>query len=270
MLKINLLPPYIYEGSKRTKVLVFWIFLWIVVVGGFVYWRMMQSAQAEDYRRQTAELTARANQADQMQAEATRIENESQGVRTKYTFVRDARAHNQTTYQTVAAAVREYTIRNVLYSSLEPAGNTVGISAYAPDLASVGRYMMYMERNPSITNVHVALNNIPSFPVQPGMTGTQQGAGLRPPGGGGYDFRVTLTLAQNIPGGPSYGAGGGQQQGGGFGGGMTAPPMGGMGGMGGGMSMGMGAPPGMGGGPMSGMSQGMGPGGMSSGPAGRE
>ena len=48
MLKINLLPPYIYEGKTRKL----WIGAWVVaiaaVVGGMLFWQSQLNAQAQD------------------------------------------------------------------------------------------------------------------------------------------------------------------------------------------------------------------------------
>jgi hypothetical protein len=313
MLRINLLPPYIYEGAKRRNVVVLWAVVLAAVVGGFIFWKMQLAAEADRIAKMTQDETPDANLADNTQREADSITAANAVTRGKWEFVTQAKEHNSKHYIEVYDHVRDFTIDRVLYSGITPANDQVQINAYAPTLADVGHYMLAMERNPNIKNVSVAMNSVPGYPVsqsgaqqqqqqdqflggdnppraggqgtmspggvsgmgnapmmmRPGA-GAQGGGGgqfggqdtgptgARPPGGGGHDFAVTLTLNKPIPGAPTYPAGGGQQ-GGGTGGGPAMGGMGGGSGMGGGMSMGQGmgggssmGPPGMGGGKMGG------------------
>ncbi|NLH99350.1 MAG: hypothetical protein GX446_07635 [Chthonomonadales bacterium] len=279
MLRINLLPPYIYEGSKRRNVTIVWVLILLAVIAGFVYGKVQIDNQTAAMNQEKENLRPDADKADRLQAQANSINSESQAIRDKRDFVKNARQYNSSTYQPVVYNIRDYTMRGVLYSSLVPSGQTVTLDAYAGSLAQVGHYLMWMEHNPEIQQVSISLSGLPSFPVPPGFNGQPQGRNPRPPGAGGYDFGVTLTLNKPIPGAPVYGAsaaGGGAPAGGGgmFGGGMTAPMMGGMSGGMPGTSMGMtapgmGGPMGSGGGPPSApMSAGMQAPGGGAGPAG--
>jgi len=262
MLRINLLPPYIYEGAKRRNVTILWVVIILAVIGGFVFGKIQIDNQTAALVAEKERLTPDADKADRLQAEADRIRQESQAIRDKRDFVKNARLHNSTTYQPVVYNIRDYTIKDVLYYSLQPAGQTVTLTAYAPSLAKVGHYLMWMEHNPNISHVDISLTGLPTFPVPPGFNGQPQGSGPRPPNAGGYDFTVTLTLVKPIPGAPAYAAGGGAAAGGAAPGGAMP---GGMPGMGGGFTApgGISAPAGP---PMPGMSSGMGmPAGMGSG-----
>lgn len=245
MLRINLLPPYIYEGAKRRNVMVLWVIILLVVIGGFIFGKVQIDGQTAALVAETQRLTPDADKADRLQAQANQINEQSSAIRAKRDFVKNARLHNSTTYQPVVYNIRDYTMKGVLYYSLQPAGQTVTLTAYAPSLAQVGHYLMWMEHNPNVSHVNIQLTGLPTFPVPPGFNGQPQGSGIRPPNAGGYDFTVTLTLVKPIAGAPAYGgAGGGAAAGGaaggmpgmpGMGGGFTAP------GGSGGMSMGMGA-----------------------------
>jgi Tfp pilus assembly protein PilN len=233
MLRINLLPPYIYAGKKKARVWTLWIIAVLAVAGGFIGWKVMLGNQVAELNKQAADLEPRAKQADDMQAKADSINKESETIVAKANFVREARSHTEKAYPTVVYNVRDYTIRTVLYSSLDPQGDTVSLSAYAPSLADVGHYMMWMERNASIRRLNIGLSGLPSFPVQPGAGGNQGQAasGPRPPGARGYDFTVQLTLVKPIPPAPTYG-GAGQAAGGGAGTSPMGAPSGMMGPMG--------------------------------------
>jgi hypothetical protein len=240
MVRINLLPPYIYAGAKRRNVSILWVVMVLAVVGGFMFWKVTIDTQTAKIIADKEAIQPQMDEAKRLQAEADRILAESADITKKRDFVADARKHLATTYPPLIDNVRKYTMKNVLYSQLTPSGQTVSLSGYATSLAQVGHYMMWMERNPAINSLDIGLSGIPSFPVTPGLNGNG-GGGLRPPGAGGYDFTVTLNLVKPVAGAPSYAgaAGGGAQQAGG--------------GMMGGAPMGMGgAPMGMSGAPMMG------------------
>ncbi len=247
MLRINLLPPYIYAGKKKTRVIVTWVLALAFVLGGFGWWYVSLGNQAKDWDTQKAALDQKANDADRFLSEAGTIDQQSQGIRDKAKFVRDSLDYNAKTYPTVIYQVRDYTIRNVLYSSLDPQGSTVSLAAYAPTLADVGHYMMWMERNPKIQNVNIGLQGLPQFPIEGPITGnqSQNTSGPRPSGGGGWDFSVQLTLRDAIVAAPTYSGGQGASGGGGTGGQGMPMGSGGMPGMmmgSGGMGPSMGGP----------------------------
>jgi Tfp pilus assembly protein PilN len=226
MLRINLLPPYIYEGSKRRNVTIVWVVILLAVIAGFVFGKVQIDGQTAALVAEKESLTPNADKADRLQAQANSINSESAAIREKRDFVKNARLHNSNTYPPVVYNIRDYTMKGVLYSSLQPQGETVTLDAYAGSLSQVGHYLMWMEHNPNISRVSVGLNGLPSFPVPPGFNGQPQGAGARPPGAGGYDFAVTLTLVKPIAAGPVY-APGGASAAGGAGQGMGGPMMGG-------------------------------------------
>ena len=266
MLKINLLPPYIYEGAKRRNVLVLWAVILLGVIGGSVYGKIFYDGLKDELQKKIEATEPTAKKADDTQAAATSLIAKTATLKQKADFVRNALIYNQETYPGVFDNVNMYTINKVLYSGVTPAGSSVNIDGYAPSLVDVGHYMLAMEKNPNISNVSIAMS-VPGFDgetagqgggLAPGGRGGgaefgpggrgggggfggggQRQPGLRPPGGGGHDFTATLSLVSQIPVGPSYGGGGGGGQGGGSGGGGMGGALGNMpslGAPGGGMS----------------------------------
>jgi hypothetical protein len=260
MLRINLLPPYIYEGAKRRNVTVLWVVILLLVIGGFVYAKTTIDSQTADLRRQEQETQPKATEALNMASEAGRIKSDSQVIVGKANFVRNAVSHDRSVYQELLTNVARYTWPKVMYDGIRPEAQSVTLPAYAPTLRDVGHYMIYMERNPKISRVDVAINSIPSFPSggQQGGGNQSQATGVRPLSGGGHNFTAVLTLRQALPNPPGYaGAAGGNTGQTTTGGGRTGGP--GMGGPG--LSgPGMGGPglsgPGMGSGGGGGMSGG--------------
>jgi len=226
MLKINLLPPYIYEKSKRVKVAGLWAVIVVLVVAGFLYWQKTINDSTNNVVADTNSKTANADAADKAASDATAENAKNQDVLAKATFVRGAQKHDTEVYPALVSDVTNYTWNRVKYDTFVPNQDTVAISAYTPLLRDIGQYMLAMERNPAVSRVDITTNDMQSFPA--GGYGIGQSADYRP--GSGHQFQVALHLASPVTPGPTYGAA--PAANGGFGGGG---PLGGMGGgMGGG------------------------------------
>ncbi len=227
MLRINLLPPYIYEGKKRFRTAAVWALVVIFVIVGLMMFKSKIDGETADINAQATAKEPDATKADKYAKDASDTNAKSAVVRGKADFVSGAQKYDTTTYQEVVSNVARYTWPRVVYSGINASGQTVDLPAFAPSLSDVGHYIMYMERNPNISRVDISLASIPGFPVEGGPTSID---GMRP---AGHDFQVSLALVKPIAGAPSYPAGGG-------GGACAGNPMGG-GGAGGGGSSGSGS-----------------------------
>jgi len=209
MLRINLLPPYIYEGKNKGKFVGLWVFILILVVGGLLAFKASIDSATTKINEETAARESDATKADDYAKKASDTNAKSAVVRGKADFVTKAKEYDTQTYQAVLTNVAQYTWPKVVYSGINASGQTVEMPAFAPSLADVGHYIMYMERNPKISRVDIGMNSIPGFPSE----GSPQSIdGLRP---AGHDFQVTLALVSPIAGGPTYPGGGGASAGGG-------------------------------------------------------
>lgn len=248
MLRINLLPPYIYEGAKRRNVIIVWVIVFLAVIVGAMYYKSTIDAETKAMDEKAASLESKANTADANQQKADQVKQEGAVIVAKANFVKNARKHNEEVYPQLYHNIVAYTWNPVLYDlvSTEAGKDSIGMNAFAPTLNDLGQYIMAMERNPNIKQVDIKTNSIPGFPpvAAGGQQGNQGGAGVRPPGGAGHDFQVALVLVNPVPAGPNYGGGSGGGNGGGPGG-PGGPSMGFSGGgspgmTSGGGSMGMG------------------------------
>lgn len=245
MLRINLLPPYIYAGKAKGRVTTLWVVILLAVVGGLFFFKKTIDDDKERINREASDLEPKAKKADDDAALATKINTDSATIRSKADFARNAIKHDQEVYPNLYRNVVMYTWNRVLYDYIRPEGSTINMSAYTPTLTDVAHYIMAMERNPNISRVDIRMSSIPGFPnaggqAQQGM-GQTQAPGVRPESGAGHDFLVTLNLYQPIPAGPTFGGGGGgsAQPGGGMPG---MPGSGGPGMMSGGGMRGSGGP----------------------------
>lgn len=200
MLRINLLPPYIYEGAKKRNVTILWTVIVLAVAGAALGWWTMLNGQATKIAEETEALRPQMQEAQRTQEQADKIMADSQTIRGKADFVKEARKYVVTTYPTRIQNVVNYTISRVLYSSMMMQGQTIQMTAYAPSLADVGHYIMWMENNPDIREVAITLNSIPPFtnPQAQVQTGTRTTTTF--PGSG----RAPSTAVGSMPFGPPF------------------------------------------------------------------
>src|SRR5438105_282539 len=109
MLRINLLPPYIYEGSKRRNVYVLWIALLLAAVGGLIFWKIQLGNQADQIAKDTDALKPTQTEAKNTQSKADALIASNAQLKQKADFVRNAKEYNTKTYQPLLSSVNNYT-----------------------------------------------------------------------------------------------------------------------------------------------------------------
>lgn len=211
MLKINLLPKYIYERRKIYKLAsIFGVLFIAIVFGMFAWWFMLGNkeiiltGQVDEMELKTSILNDLQKQVDGEKAKLPPVES-------KVKFIEDLMAYNLKVPQ-LYEELAKYTYARILYKSVTPAGNQLTIQAHAGSLADCGRYLMNMYRATHIFN-SVTINAVPGWSDS---AGAAQGAG-QPAGqpaaaepSSGFDFTVTCALVNPISA-PAYappGAGG--------------------------------------------------------------
>lgn len=173
MLRISLLPNYIYDRSKRRNVIVLWSVVVALIIVGFMSAKIALDHKAARLAYAAAQLKPTADDATNTESQAKSIQTASADIKTKADFVTNCRQYDMTTYPPVYHNIAEYTIRSVVYDSITPSGTQVTMQAFAPSLAQLGHYMMWMEHNPKISNLYINLSNFrPTFP-SPWMGGNQ-------------------------------------------------------------------------------------------------
>ncbi len=165
MLRISLLPNYIYDRAKRRNVIVLWSVVVALIIVGFMSVKIVMDRKSARLAAAAAQLKPTADEATQTESKATSIQTASADIKTKADFVTSCRQYDMTTYPPVYHNIAEYTIRSVVYDSITPNGSQVAMQAFAPSLAQLGHYMMWMEHNPKISNLYINLSNFrPTFP----------------------------------------------------------------------------------------------------------
>ena len=224
MLRINLLPPYIYEGQKKKVYLFGAIGIAAAALAALVLWNgavLSKLKEAENQKETSASLLATWTELDgKITSEHALVAK----TKAKMTFVDNSKLYNDS-WPGAYEQARDVTDRTVLLHSMNigPDRRTLslaGFCQYEPDLV---RWWMFLRGTQLYNSVHISLPAHPFSPNEPlavGGGGTPGGAGF---GGGGFGGAG----GARGPGGPPAGSFGG---GGGFGGGGKFANLGGGGG----------------------------------------
>lgn len=195
MLKINLLPPYIWEKRKVRQAAFLFGVLFLAVLAGMVAWYVTLQNRERDLGIQVAEMEQRANEVRQLEAQLQAEKSKIPAIQAKVAFIEGVMEYN-TLYPKLYEELAKYTYNRIVYTSVEPSSNQLKIAAHARSVGDCGRYLLNMYRASHIFT-QVGIDSVPGW----------DGAGPR-----GFNFSVTCNLKTPISA-PSYSpAGGGAAQ----------------------------------------------------------
>jgi hypothetical protein len=220
VLKINLLPPYIYEKRKVARVGLLCLVIFVVIFATMLAWSGKKSAELAKWEEDATQMEQQAAQVQAIQSQVQAEQAKGPALQTKVNFQNDLEKYNVVVPK-LYEDVSKWTYNRIVYSSMSVSGNSLQMQAHARTLGDAARYLMNMYR---ATELFSAVNmgfSVPSWPA-----GTQSIADS-----GGLDFQVSCTLITPINA-PSYGGGGGAAT---AAAGPSAGAMGAAGGMGGAM-----------------------------------
>ncbi len=193
MLKINLLPPYIFERRKVRQAAILFGMIFLLVVGGMVGWLITLSRKESDLKSQVAVMQSNARQVEQLEATIKAEESKIPPIKERMDFFQAVMAYN-VKYPALYEELTKYTYERVLYRSIEPSNTALTINAHAKSLGDAGRYLLNMYRARHLFS-DVKMSAVPGYPNNIM---------------GGFDFSVTCTLVNPIDAPPiPAGLGGG-------------------------------------------------------------
>jgi len=195
VLKINLLPPYIYEKRKvRRAALVFGV-LFVAVVAGMLAWGVSLSNKTRQLTMQVNDMEQKANEVRQLEAQVQAELARIPPVKAKVAFIEGLMEYNLKVPK-VYEELAKFTYSRVLYRSVLPSGTGLSITAHARSVGDCGRYLLNMYRASHVFS-SVSIDSVPGWPAG--------GEGAAPVSmAGGFDFAVTCVLVQPITA-PMYG-----------------------------------------------------------------
>jgi hypothetical protein len=215
MLRINLLPPYIYDDiKKRNYMLVAAAIVLLAMVGcGFVY--MGAKAQEKAAADRLAEAKTQKETHDSLEANIKSIQAAAAADQSKSDFVANARTFNDA-WPKMYEDLRGMTSPKVVLNSMRLTSPTVvEVVGYAPTELDVAQWWMELRKSDKFEQVQF---DLPTHPYPPtGATGgtgaSMANFGGAPAGGGGMsggNMGSAMMAAMMSGGGrPNMGGGGG-------------------------------------------------------------
>jgi hypothetical protein len=173
MIKINLLPPNIFEARTIKRLAVVFAVVFLVIVGAcLAYWNKINKETA-DWKAKAEVANGLLMQANQIKQQAADLRAQIGPITTKIQFFEDVKKYNDK-YPAIYEKLAKFTYKKVLYTQLTPSGPTLTIQAYAPSLTDAGRYLLNLYKATHIFQ-SVAISGVPGFPqqgqAQPGIGG---------------------------------------------------------------------------------------------------
>lgn len=221
MLRINLLPPYIYDDLKRRNYMFVGGAICVAVIVGCGFWWMTAKGVQEEAQKRNEEAKTQKEKYD---AEVAAIEKVKQGAadtQAKSDFVNNSRTFNDS-WAKVYEDVRAMTAPKVVLNSMRlTSASNVELQGFAPNELEVARWWMELRKSPYFAQVQFDLPAHPYPPTGGGATGG--GAAMAMGGGGGMSGGGgQAAMMQAMMSGGRGSGGFASMGGGGFGGGGGA------------------------------------------------
>jgi hypothetical protein len=228
MLRINLLPPYVFDRQQKITLLAIWGAVWLAVVLVFANWFSGIRGQVDVARTDRDKAQERADNWKKSDEAISAIDSEVADTRTKRAFIEDAKKWNNA-WPAIYTKARNWTDPDVVLENLtlqDP--TTIQISGYAPKVAVAMRWWRELLENQDFDHIN--------FNLPPRDPSGVAGAPAANPGQGrfgGFGAGRRGGMTGGFGGGRMGGLGAlGGMRGGGFGGGRRGGMMGGFGGRG--------------------------------------
>lgn len=201
MLKLNLLPPNIYEPRKKRAWFAVFVVVWIALAGGLIAWQLslvnLKSQKSEELQQQEAIV----RQVEQTEQEAVNTKAMVAPLLTRAQLVDEIYRTNKQ-YPKLYREVRRWTIASVRYGSMGVAqGMTLQAQAVTRDLDEMARYLQIMLQCPLFTGVSISWTTAGGTAGTTTRPGGFGGMGA-PPFGGGYGTGAPYGAPTGLPGMP--------------------------------------------------------------------
>jgi len=173
MIKINLLPPGIFEARVIKRLIVLFTVILIVIVAGCMYYTSRVNAEKEQYASEAVIAEGLRDKANSLKKMKDDELAKIGPINDKLNFMDEVENFNLK-YPKLYKALARYTYHKVIYSQLSVTQDgTVTISAYAPSLMDAGRYLLNMYRATDLFS-SVSISAVPGYPSD--GSGTASGA----------------------------------------------------------------------------------------------
>ena len=248
MLRINLLPPYIYDKQQKIRLAIAWGIGVAAVVFAFIMWFSSLNTVLKDTVDKQQEAEAKEKTYKDYTSKIAGVDGKIAETKQKQTFVANAMKYDAA-WPALLSMMRDLTSDRVILSnlSLEPNHKTLDMAGFSANEVDVVRWWMVLRNNTQ--KFDRVFFSLPPHPYTPGSVASAGGgayagmggayAGMGGSGGGMGGSGGGMGGSSGMPGGSPYG---GASSGGSMGG-SSAPAtssFSSMGGSGGGMMGGSG------------------------------
>ncbi|MEN6372042.1 MAG: hypothetical protein ABFD64_08520 [Armatimonadota bacterium] len=176
MIKINLLPPGIFEARVIKRLIVLFSFIVVAIVAGCMYYTSTVNKATAGYKAETAIATDWKNKADAYKSQADSKIASIAPIDAKLQFVAQVDSFNNV-YPKFYENLAQYTYHKVTYSQIAVSTDgKVTISATAPSLSDAGRYLLNMYRATDLFS-NVSISGVPGYPAN-SSGGSLSGGGM--------------------------------------------------------------------------------------------
>jgi len=177
MIKINLLPPGIFEARVIKRLIALFAVLLILVIGLMSVWYVKINKDADAMKAKADQAEAYTREAQAWAARASEARAPIANMKAKCDFF-DAVAKYNLVYVNLYREIAKFTYARVTYSDLKPSGGTViTITAHAPSIMDAGRYLLNMYRATHLFS-SVTISAVPGWPPE---SSTVTAAGMPAP-----------------------------------------------------------------------------------------
>ncbi|HZT43739.1 MAG TPA: hypothetical protein VFA07_16350, partial [Chthonomonadaceae bacterium] len=208
MLRINLLPPYIFDKQKKVQLAVAWLVVIGIVVFLFVTWSSSLAGQLAAAQKDKDDATALQNTTNSTQTQIDDLNKKNAEITAKEGFIANAKTYNDA-WPDLYEQMRDLTSDRVLLEqmSLDQSHKVVNFTGFAPSEMDIVRWWMQLRNNTAYVShvtftlpAHGYLDNSPGGAPQTEVEG-------RP----GLNFAGSVVLTKSLAGGmgaPSWPPGG--------------------------------------------------------------
>ena len=224
MLRINLLPPYIYDKQKKIRLIGIWATIVAAALIGFLFvFVTLNKTLAEDKEQQTKAEGLRAD-FEKVESDITKEKQARAEIERRQVFIASAQKYNDS-WSAAFEMMRDVTANNILLKSMaiDKTRKTISFTGFAKTEEDIVRWWEYLRNNYAGPDATLPFDNVSfSLPGHPYPSKGSAAAGGAPGSGGFGGPRGGLPSMTGIgspsSGGPGSGGFGGGS-GGGFGGG---------------------------------------------------
>ena len=227
MLRINLLPPYIYDKQKKIKWIAAAVILPIVTAVAMVLWGQSAQAALDDQNKRKTEALTQQEQYTKYVQDIKKEKDTVAATQAKQEFVSNAKTYNAA-WPHVYTAMRDFTSPKVLLKSMYVSDDrtSINFTGFCQAEEDLVRWWMFLRQQGDFySDIHFRLPEHP-YPPKADTTagaGGPGGIGAKMPGmGGSMGGSPSAMGGMGAPGMAGMGASGGPGGGGGtssFGGG---------------------------------------------------